>query len=144
MNVFNPWQSYRQVSFGTAPPGRLVLMLYEGALKFLQRALDAFDCVDPLEFNRSVHNNLVRTQDILHELNVTLDMEKGGDLALTLRNLYDYLSNRLHESNARKEKEGIDECFERLTVLRDAWAQMLDNQTGIAIVPEIELQERTA
>lgn len=121
----NPWQSYRQVATQTASAGQLVLMLYDGAIQFLERALLGFKADDPLEFNQTINNNILRAQEILRELNAVLDMQRGGDLSGALRRLYDYMDHRLHEANRLKADEGITEVIRRLTVLRDAWAEML-------------------
>jgi flagellar secretion chaperone FliS len=128
MNQFNPWKSYRQVATQTAPPGQLVLMLYDGAIRFLDRALTGFSKDDPAEFHQTINNNIQRTQDILHELDASLNLEAGGELAATLRRLYLYLDWRLMQSNLKKERGGIEESIRRLTVLRDAWAAMLNSQ----------------
>ena len=121
----NPWQSYRETAIQTASPGHLVLMLYDGAIRFLERARLGFGFDDPLEFNQTIHNNIVRAQEIIQELDMALDMEKGGPCAANFRRLYDYLDRRLHESNQYKKEDGIVEVIGRLTVLRDAWSEML-------------------
>lgn len=131
----NPWQSYRQVATKTAGPGQLVLMLLEGAIGFLDRALAGFQHEDPLEFNRTINNNVLRAQAIVNELNITLNMAEGGEIALHLRRLYTYMDSRLQESNQFKTREGIDDVIDRLRVLRDTWAQML--QQGVE-KPEID------
>jgi flagellar protein FliS len=124
----NPWQSYQQVATQTAPPGQLVLMLYEGAAKFLERALTGFALDDPAECNQTINNNIIRAQNIIFELNVTLNVKDGGDLAMTLRRLYDYMDRRLVEANLKKDQSIVEEVLRRVVVLRDAWAKMLSNQ----------------
>jgi len=125
MNYLQPWQSYRQVSTKTASPGQLVVMLYDGAINFLERALTGFAFEDPLEFNATINNNVARAQQIIIELNGSLDMERGGDISTTLRRLYYYMDALLTQSNLKKTRGGIDECIRHLTVLRDAWREML-------------------
>ena len=120
-------QSYRQISMQTAPPTQLVLMLYDGALRFLAAADQGFDLEDPLDRNLAIHNNIRKVQDILRELVVTLNLEAGGEVAENLRDLYVYFGERLQESNLKKEREGLVEVVERLTVIRDAWSKMLGN-----------------
>ncbi len=136
----NPWQSYRQVATKTAPPGTLVLMLYDGALRFLNLALGGFDLEDPLEYNMAINNNLLRAQDIINELNLSLNMTGGGEFAHTMRSLYTYFDSRLQESNAYKKPEGIREVVLRLTVLRDAWSEMLAKQGQTSDLPPQEGQ----
>lgn len=140
MHLVNPWQSYRQVATQTAPPGQLVLMLYEGAIRFLECALGGFAKDDPAEFNLTINNNVLRAQEIIRELNVSLNMEDGGPFADNLRRLYDYLDRRLTDSNLKKEDTGIKEVIQRLSVLRDAWAAMLQGQTDVpSPLPEARL-----
>jgi flagellar protein FliS len=128
MSRANPWKSYQQIATQTAPPGQLVLMLYEAALRSLERALLGFAAKDPGERNATIHNNLQRTLDIIRELNLALDREAGGKLAETLCNLYAYFEERIQESNLKKTRAGVDEIIPHLSGLRDAWAGMLANQ----------------
>src|ERR1041384_3236615 len=124
----NPWQSYRQVATTTASPGQLILMLYEGALRFLELAHRGFSEEDPLQFNQTINNNILKAQAIINELNLTLNMEAGGQFSQNMRRLYSYLERRLQESNQYKQQEGLNEVIQRLTVLRDAWSEMLSKQ----------------
>jgi len=124
--------SYRRIATETASPGQLVAMLYDGTIRFLERALMAFDSRDPLEFNQGIHNNVRRAQAIIHELNICLNMEDGGELATVLRRLYLYFNMRLDESNRFKRPQGVREVIERLTVLRDAWTEMLRQHENAA------------
>lgn len=124
----NPWKSYQQVATQTAPPGQLVLMLYEGCIRFLNCALSGFEIDDPAQMNQTISNNIIRAQDIIFELNVTLNIEAGGELAMTLRRLYDYMDRRLMQANLRKDDGIIREIVGRVAVLRDAWSQMLQGQ----------------
>jgi flagellar protein FliS len=125
MPVINPWKSYHQTATLTAPPGQIVLMLYDGAIRFLERALNGFACSDPAELNMTVHNNLQRASDVIRELDFALDLERGGELASTLHRLYEYFQRRILASNIRKERLGIQEVLQHLNVLRDAWSAML-------------------
>jgi flagellar secretion chaperone FliS len=121
----NPWQSYRQVATQTASPGQLVLMLFDGAIRFLDRALAGFEFDDPAEFNTAVNNNLIRAQDIIRELDHSLNMEAGGEFSTTMRRLYRYFDDQLIQSNLNKDAEGIRVVIRLLTTLRDSWAEML-------------------
>ena len=133
MPPVNPWKSYRQIATQTAPPGQLVLMLFDGALRSLDQALIGFNVAEIAERNAAIHNNVQRAIDIVRELNGSLDMEAGGQLAETLRNLYAYFERRLVESNTRKTRQGIDEVVPMLKQLRDAWFQMLNGEIPAAI-----------
>lgn len=121
----NPWQSYRKVAVQTASPGHLVLMLYDGAISFLEKSLVGFNYQDPLEFNQTINNNIVRAQAIIHELNARLDMERGGEISENFRRLYNYYNHRLQQANFKKNKEPIEEVIGHVRGLRDSWAEML-------------------
>ena len=128
----NPLQSYKTISLETAPPGRLVLMLFDGAIKFLEKAKLGFDIEDPVEMNETVHNNITRAQDIINELNSTLNMDQGGEIAVVLRDLYVYLDKRLFESNIRKESQGVQEVIDRLGTVQAGWSEMLELESAVA------------
>ena len=127
MSAANPWKSYKQIATQTAPPGQLVLMLYDAAIRSLECALIGFAAQDPGEKNAAIHNNLQRTLDIVRELSFSLNREAGGELAETLCKLYAYFEERLQESNLKKQRAGVDEVIGHLVGLRDAWAGMLAN-----------------
>lgn len=131
----HPLKSYQTIATQTAPPGQLVVMLYDGAIRFLERALAGFQHDDPLEFNRTINNNVLRAQEIISELNNSLDLAQGGELALTLRRLYDFMHRQLLLSNARKTPEGIHDTVRRLSVLREAWTEMLRRQENAPAAP---------
>src|ERR1700690_3154084 len=108
MSRHKPWESYRKVATQTATPGQLVLMLYDGALGFLEKSLTGFDHEDPLLFNQTVNNNILRAQAIIHEMNASLNMEAGGEVSSNFRRLYNYLYRRLTVANRTKQKEPIE------------------------------------
>lgn len=141
MHPAHPWKSYRRIATQTAPPGQLILMLMDGAVNSLERAMQGFSQGDPAQANMAIHNNLHRAQQIIQELDSCLNMERGGECATTLRRLYRYFDRRLSESNIRKHGEGAREVLEHLTVLRDAWATMLaSNETTPDLEPVSNLE----
>jgi flagellar protein FliS len=128
MNSVHPWKSYRRIAAQTAPPGQLILMLFDGALRSLDGALAGFEQTEPGPRNQTIHNNLRRAVDIIRHLNGSLNLEAGGELARTLRRLYHHFDSRLTESNLQKRRDGIDEVIGHLTGIRDAWATMLEQR----------------
>jgi flagellar protein FliS len=127
-------KSYQTIATQTASPGQLVVMLYDGAIRFLERALEGFQHDDPLEFNRTINNNILRAREIVNELNNSLDLAQGGQLAATLRRLYCFMNRQLLRSNAHKTPEGIHDTIRRLGILRDAWSEMLRRQKNAALL----------
>jgi flagellar protein FliS len=107
-----------------------VLLLYNGIIRFLEQARLGFGLDDPKEFNEAINNNLQRALAIINELSQSLNMAEGGEFAVRMRALYDYFDRRLHESNMNKTEPGIVEVLQHVTVLRDAWAEMLQKGAG--------------
>src|SRR5260370_38653374 len=103
MPAINPWKSYHQTATLTAPPGQIILMLYDGALRFLDRALTGFGCDDPAELNMTVNNNLQRARDIIRELDCALDIDRGGEMVETLDRLYDHFEHRIPMDDLNKQ-----------------------------------------
>ena len=126
------WQAYRQAATKTASPAQVVLLLYNGVIRFLEQARLGFGFDDPKEFNEAINNNILRAQAIINEMNQALNMAEGGEFAQKMRGLYDYLDRILQESNVSKTESGIQEVIKHITVLRDAWAEMLQQGSGTA------------
>ena len=118
-------KSYKAQSVQTASPGRLVLMLFDGCLRFTLAASKAFDEEEFTKRNEDINNNLIRAQNIVTELQSSLDMSVPGDLPGTLFRLYDFVMHKLQQANLKKEREPIAEAEKIINELRDAWAEML-------------------
>lgn len=112
------YRAYLQNQIQTAPPDKLVVMLYDGALRFIAGAVQAMEVQQKSE----AHNRLVRAQAIIAELMTTLNME-AGEIAGNLLLLYEYLYRRLIEANISKEPEAAQEVMGLLVSLREAWIQ---------------------
>lgn len=121
--------SYQSVAVATASPGKLILMLMDGALRFLQTAEDGFKLTDLRSRQEIVHNNLLKAQNIISELQRCLNLREGGDFAINLFRLYDFMNTRLMEANVRKDPEYIRVVVRLLGEIRDAWDQMLREQS---------------
>lgn len=121
-------QSYQQHSVMTAPPGRLVVMLYEGAIRFLRRASLA------MQHNEITKTNvaLQRAEAIINELLSSLNHEKGGEIAGSLRDLYLFCGRYLNEARLEKNHEKIDAVVDLLDELRDAFAQIDPDPNRVA------------
>ena len=140
----NPWLSYRQVATKTATPGQLVLMLFDGALRLLDKALVGFDLDDPLDSNLAINNNILKAQEILRELNMSLNMEKGGEFATTMRRLYNYYDLQLSQSNLQKDPAGVELVIRLLSVIRGAWAEMLTGNSASTVDLQADRQLQAA
>ncbi len=116
---------YREAAARSASPGQLVLMLFDGALRFMQSSLDGFLETDLIRRHEAVHNNLQKTQAVLTELQATLNLEVGGEFGMTMYRLYDFMKDELRKANQTKDRSSIEVVIELLSPIRDAWSQML-------------------
>lgn len=112
---------YLKNQIETSSPEQILILLYDGAIKFLNQAKIGIQNKD-IELT---HNNLIKAQNIISELRDTLDMEIGGELANNLYALYNYFNRRLVQANIKKEIEPVDEVLEHLRGLRDTWKQAI-------------------
>jgi len=121
----NPYNQYKQTQITTANQGKLIVMLYDGAIKFLTIALDN---MSPKSYD-VVNNNIIKAQDIITELLLSLNMDEGGEISQNLFNLYMYFKRQLLEANIRKDAEIIKQIIKLLKELREAWDQISANET---------------
>jgi len=113
----NGYDKYKQLSIETASPERLIIMLYDGALKYLNQAKNAINVKNIEQTN----NFIIKTQDIIGELMVTLDM--NYEISHRLYSLYDYFNRRLIEANVKKDPGILDEVINHISELRQSWAE---------------------
>jgi flagellar protein FliS len=111
---------YKQQSILTATPGQLVVMLYDGCLRFLNQAAYAMR-EGELDESRA---RLARAEAILDELLATLDLEQGGVVASRLQGIYVFCSRHLIDARAENDPAMVEKVAELIAELRDAWAQV--------------------
>ena len=112
--------AYQQQSVLTAPPGRLVVMLYDGCLRFLHQAAHALRGGDVAECNA----RLLRAEAIIDELLATLDLDRGGVVASRLQGIYTFCRRHLRDARREEDATMIEQVSDLLAELRDAWAQV--------------------
>ncbi|HCZ06330.1 MAG TPA: flagellar export chaperone FliS [Thermotogae bacterium] len=125
---------YTENQIMTASPAKLVSMLYEGAIKFIDEAVEAINSEDFIKANEKIK----RVQDIVLELNLALDMERGGALAQNLRALYNYVFQRLIQANVKKDNDILKEVRGIISDLNSTWKEAmktLGNTANIASDP---------
>jgi len=120
MNQSQAYNAYKQNEVYTASKVKLVIMLYDGAIKNLKLAEIAINENKIEKANECIK----KAQDIILEFMNTLNFEQGGQIATDLYKLYDYLYFRLVRANVDKDIEGVKEVKRFLEELRDAWAQI--------------------
>jgi len=131
MNLIQSAQAYRRNAVLSAGPGQLILMLFDGALRFMNKAIAGFDEKHPVRRNETIHNNLVKTHAILNELKGSLDLAEGGEFAQRMSALYNFMKAQLRQANLRKDPAPIHVVIKLLGDIRQSWAEMLmQNASG--------------
>lgn len=118
----NPYlKQYQQTEVKTASPEKLLIMLYDGAIQFLNKAKIGIADKNIEE----THNNIVGAQKIISEFMNTLDLNLGGEVARNLYNLYEYLHYRLIQANIKKDIDMVDEVLTHLKDLKQTWEEAI-------------------
>jgi flagellar protein FliS len=120
-------KQYRKVQIKTANKGNLILLLYRGAIKFMNKAIGQLESKD-LE---GKGNSLIRAQDIVLELMYSLDdkmLGEGNPLAVNLQSLYLYAYRRLVHANVHMDPKPIEEVITLLQNLLDAWEKVVASE----------------
>jgi flagellar protein FliS len=109
--------AYQDSAIITQTRGRLIVLLYEGATKFLRLAISEIEAGNWEAKGRYIN----RAIDIINELNTVLDMEAGGEIAENLRRLYVFMIQHLRRANMKRDAKMIQEVIGLLTELNEGW-----------------------
>ncbi len=121
MSTYGNYQNaYKKASVNTLDQTKLIIMLYDGAIK------NASFAVEHMKSGQieKVHDCLIKTKNIVTELMATLNMDRGGDIARNLQSLYSYMFSQLIEANMNKKTEPVVIVIDLLKELRAAWTQI--------------------
>lgn len=118
----NAAQKYKQSSVQSASPEKILLMLYEGAIRFAKKAAEACDTKNIAERG----SNIGRCYDIIMELNNTLNHEVGGEVAKSLEQLYMFMTDQLTKANISGKREPIDHVIKVLETLYSGWVDAVE------------------
>lgn len=118
----NPYQKYKQVSILSASREQILLMLYEGAIKFTKLAMKA---IEEKKIADRGHN-ILRAYDIILELHATLDHKVGGDLSKQLEQLYLFMMDQYTQANIKGEMAPLQANLKVLENLYDGWKQAIE------------------
>lgn len=137
-NPYNKYiKQYQANNITTATPEKLMIMLFDGAVQFLQKAKMAID-----EKNLQERaNNIESARKIIRELMRTIDLENGNDVAKSLFKLYNKMAMKLIKANVSRNQNLIDEVIEDLSNIRWGFQKAVEIQSGISTVEEV-MQER--
>ena len=110
-------ETYQETTITTQTQGKLIVMLYDGAIKFLKMAIKEIEAKNPEEKGKYISKAI----DIIFELNTVLDMDAGGEIATNLRKLYLFMGRHLTEANAKQDIGKIEEVIKLLEELNQSW-----------------------
>ncbi len=122
MSANDPVQAYKEIQITTANQIKLIVMLYDGAIRKIGLAQACFN--EGHKRYDEINAHLRSAQDIVSELMSSLDFEKGGTLARNLFSIYSYLNRQLLQANLKKDPKPLAEVRKLLTDLRDAWEEI--------------------
>lgn len=117
MALPNPYQQYQKQQVNTSPKEKLLIMLYDGAIRFCSQAKTAIEKNN----NEEANLMLIKVQNIIEELTNTLNMDY--EVAKQLYSLYDYFNRRIIEANVKKDSAIIEEVQGFLIELRKTWSE---------------------
>ena len=134
-------KEYRHNEIATSSQGKLIIMMYEGALKFVNLAIEGVDNKD-LSKKGSYIN---KAHDIINELSLALDMKKGGEIAQKLESLYQFILHQLTLANIKSDRKALESILNVLTPLLEAWTKLLtksNNNTNNTPRNSIKLHQK--
>ncbi len=121
MSAYDGYQkAYRQAAVGTMDQSKLIVMLYDGAIRQVKLALKHM-AEGEIE---KVHSSLIKSKNIVSELMASLNIEKGGEIAKNLQTLYSFMFGQLIEANMNKDRKPAETVLSLLIQLREAWVQI--------------------
>jgi flagellar secretion chaperone FliS len=128
----NPYSKYQKTQVTTASKGKILLMLYEGAIRFIKKAKVAMGEKQIAEKGKYIS----KTTAILSELMATLDFKAGGKLAADLENLYVFMIDKLIEANINNDVKCLDVVENLLVTLYTAWKDVVENPRADGVPSE--------
>ncbi len=133
MSTINRLNAYKETHIKTASGGKLIILIYDEAVRQLNYAIEILESGDPkLDI---VSNAIIKTQDLITELMVSLDFEKGGEIAGNLFSLYMFFNKQLMEANVKKDVDILKKVHTYVADLRDAWQQVITKTSVKGRVP---------
>ena len=112
---------YRHNEIATSSQGKLIIMMYEGAVKFVNLAIEGVDNKDLSK--KGIYIN--KTHDIINELSLALDMKGGGEVAQKLEALYQFILHQLTLANFKSDRKPLESILKVLIPLLEEWTELL-------------------
>ncbi len=134
MAYTKPYAAYQQTGIKTASKGKLIVMLYEGSMQHMNSALRLFDTERKLPVNsiEKFHNHVVKAQEIITELMVSLNMDDGGEIAQNLMALYRFFNKELMDISMSHDFEKLSDISKLVGELCESWRIVIANSPMMA------------
>ncbi|MDR1871203.1 MAG: flagellar export chaperone FliS [Deltaproteobacteria bacterium] len=131
MNAYGS-EIYRKTQVTTVDKGRLIIILYEGAIKFIREAQKAQEAGDiPAKANA-----INRALDIIAELNQSLNMQEGGEIAINLRQIYKFWNEHLLKAKVHRDGLGLADVEAMMTSMAEAWEVVCQDPEANKVAPK--------
>ena len=138
VNPYNRYiKQYQANNITTATPEKLMIMLFDGAIQFLQKAKSAIEEKNLTERSKNIES----ARKIIRELMRTIDLENGNDVSKSLFRLYNKMAMKLIKANVSRNSELIEEVITDLTNIRWGFQKAIEIQSGISTVEDV-MQQR--
>ena len=134
VNPYNKYiKQYQANNVNTATPEKLMILLFDGAIQFLQKAKV---CIDDNNYKER-SENIEGARKIIRELMRTIDLENGNDVSKRLFRLYNRMAMTLIRANVQRSAEKVDEVIEDLTNIRWGFQKAIEIQSGVTTLEEV-------
>ena len=114
-------KEYRHNEIATSSQGKLIIMMYEGAVKFVKLAIEGVDNKDLSKKGTYIN----KAHDIINELSLALDIKRGGEVAQRLETLYQFILHQLTLANIKSDRKALESILNVLIPLLEAWTELL-------------------
>jgi len=129
--------TYQEIAVQTSSPTKLVVMLYEGAIRFLGQSVTAIKSKDIDTKRQSID----RAMAVIQHLQSTLDRDRGGDVAAELDRLYIYITSKVLEGSTKLQTEPVEEAIKLLNVLLSGWEEIVKKEQENAVPTTLLAQQ---
>ena len=113
-------KEYRHNEIYTSSQGKLIVMMYEGAVKFVNLAIEGIDKKDLSKKGMNIN----KAHDIINELSLALNLKKGGEVAQKLESLYQFILHQLTLANIKSDRKALESILNVLIPLLEAWTEL--------------------
>ncbi|MGL4982881.1 MAG: flagellar export chaperone FliS [Treponemataceae bacterium] len=137
MSYSQAYTAYKETGVKTATQGKLIIMLYDEVARQISLALSFYkaDAQIDVQNVEKYNNHILKAQEVITELMVSLDLESGGDIAKNLLNLYVFFNQELLDANISRKQDKLIFVRDMMADLRETWAQIIATAEATTVTP---------